>query len=137
MRDAERLGAVVGLMMESPLHKRWTVDTLSRLVVPPLDLEQCIFVTDDDQVVGWGSWAFLSADTEQQFTDANYRLQASDWRVGDRLWLIDAVAPWGHGSRVATEMRARLRDQGFRGRSIKFRRSRDTGDTWRYSEAIL
>jgi hemolysin-activating ACP:hemolysin acyltransferase len=43
------------------------------------------------------SWAYLSEEAETRFLRGD-RLTTQDWMSGDRLWLMDLVAPYGQGS---------------------------------------
>ena len=43
------------------------------------------------------------------------RMRPDEWKSGDRLWLIDLVAPFGGAEKVLAELRERV----FEGRSIK------------------
>jgi hemolysin-activating ACP:hemolysin acyltransferase len=52
------------------------------------------------------AWADLSEAVEARLPEANPRLAPIEWKSGDRLWLINLFAPFGHtkaGSRRSRE----------------------------------
>lgn len=129
------LGGIVSLMMRSPIHREYTVADLDRLVVPPLTLGQCIVLSIGTDIVGFGSYAFLNETAETGFISGARKLETGDWDAGDRIWLLDLVAPYGHGSKVTSLMRTGLRGQGHQGKTIRFRRNK--GGPRRYSQVTI
>lgn len=63
--------------------------------MPPLALGQNRFMHRENVVTGFASWAFLKRDTAQRFIDGTRMLAPQDWSLGDELWLIDVLAPFG------------------------------------------
>jgi cytolysin-activating lysine-acyltransferase len=51
----------------------------------------------DDRAVAFAAWAALSAEAETRLQKPNPRLAPVDWKSGDRLWLVNLFAPFGHG----------------------------------------
>lgn len=135
MSGHEAVGAVVRLMAMSPVHEHWTCHDIERLVVPPLDLGQCILLKEGLLPVAWGSYAFLTPEAEAGYRSGLRRLQADDWNAGDRLWLVDVVAPFGHGPQVTSALRRKMRDEGRAGQLVYFRRNK--AGKRRYSEAVI
>lgn len=128
-------GAVVRLMDLSPLHRRDTVADANRLVLPPIMAGQCVHVHEGGRLVGWGSWAMLTEDAEAGYVLGHRKIRPEDWNAGNRLWLVDVIAPFGHAREVTGRVRFALRSAGHRGRPIRFRRNKGGGH--RYSSAIL
>lgn len=131
----DTLGQLVALMAASPIHREWTVSDFGRLIVPPLLLGQHAIVRVNSRVVAWGSWALLDEEAEEGYVSGTRKLQASDWRIGDRLWIVDAVAPWGHARDLTAAMHAELTRRGMAGRTIRFRRNK--GGERRYSRLTV
>ena len=48
---AEMLAHVSLLMTHSPLHKRWFVDDLFRLILPPMQLGQAVYHVENDRLL--------------------------------------------------------------------------------------
>jgi cytolysin-activating lysine-acyltransferase len=54
------------------------------------------------------SWALLNEEAEKRLISGQPRLRPGDWRSGDRLWLIDVVAPFGGPEGVLTHLKQKL-----------------------------
>ena len=117
------VGAVVGLMADSDLHRRWRVADIVRLIYPPLELQQAWVFFRGKNPVGYFSWAYLSAEAEEGFQTATRRLKATDWKSGNRLWYIDVIAPYGD----LPEIVAYGRQHAFSKGSGRFTRRRRDG----------
>lgn len=102
------LGRVAALMMGSPEHRYLFVADLEWRLVPPLALRQCRLVQRGGLPVAFLSWALLDEARERRRLAGNRRLAPADWRSGDRLWLIDLIAPGGDGEALAREVMAKL-----------------------------
>jgi len=132
---AKDFGDVVALLMTSPIHRAWTVADLERLIRPPLRLDQCVLIRDGSTLTGYGSYAFLTEEAEAGFISGDRKIGDTDWRGGDRIWFMDAIASNGDAKKVTAAMRKDLRDLGFAGRMIRFRRNK--GGHRRYSKVII
>lgn len=43
------------------------------------------------------AWAYFDAETEQNYLDQEHAcLRVDNWCNGDRLWILDCIAPLGH-----------------------------------------
>ncbi|TAN58172.1 MAG: toxin-activating lysine-acyltransferase [Magnetospirillum sp.] len=111
----DAVGQVLGLMLASPAHRNLFLSDLEWLVIPPIMLQQFRLFRKDGRVVGYASWAFLSAEAEARMLEGVRRVAPADWRSGEALWLIELVAPFGGGEAMLAE----LRDKVFSGRKIK------------------
>ena len=96
------------LMMQSPVHRKWSADGFIRYVFPPLMLKQHYFTKDRR---AWISWAFLSPEIADGFQKRTRHLSIDDWYSGDELWFIDMIAPYGN----VRELMKDIRDTVFAG----------------------
>ena len=94
------LDHVIGLLTQSDVHKDWTVCQINRVIVPPVNLNQCVGIFEKGYLVAWASWGFLSEEKSDMFLEGNYRLQPEDWRCGNTLVFMDFVAPFGHTKKL-------------------------------------
>jgi cytolysin-activating lysine-acyltransferase len=101
--DAETLGAVTWLWMHSQRHRDLPLIALSQSLLPPLKAHQFILVSDlrataGGRPVAYVAWANFSAEAESRYlrSGATAMLHAEDWTGGDRMWVTDIVAPFGH-----------------------------------------
>lgn len=107
------LGEMTWLLGQSPIHKHFSIGDMEWMVMPALMLEQYrIFRGNPNATkegeeqqpgnmpMGMALWATLSEDAETKLNDmvmggkGPVKLRPDEWRSGDRLWLIDLVAPF-------------------------------------------
>lgn len=105
--DAESLGVAVWLWMHAPKHNTRPLFALEHGLLPAIHLGQYVLVIEKDtqtgarRPIGYLGWANLSAEAEARYVDNPITgLQRDDWNSGDRMWLIDFVAPFGHAAKV-------------------------------------
>ena len=109
------LGPVVWLYMHAPSHKHLFVADIEWMLVPPMTLNQYKLYMKEEAPLAYASWAFVDEETEKRLLSGRVRLAPKEWRSGDRLWLIDLVAPFGGGKDVLKD----IRDNIFPNRPIK------------------
>lgn len=111
--EAEVLGSVVWLWMHSASHRDMPLHTLPTLLLPAIKHRQFVLASIDGWPVGYLAWANLSEEAETRYLQQHPLLMPqADWNCGDRLWLLDWIAPFGH-SRVFSDF---LRRQLFANR---------------------
>ena len=108
LRRLPDIGPVLMLYMQSG-HRRYNfISDLEWLLVPPLMLKQCKLYTEKEFPISYISWAFLNEKVEERLVEKNGWLSPGDWKSGDRLWLIDVVAPFGGVERMLTDIRSHI-----------------------------
>ena len=124
---AHMLGEVTWLFSQSATHKHFAVGDLEWMVMPPLMLEQYRVFRGDAAPVGVAFWAYLSEEAEAKLEAGGTRLRPDEWKSGDRLWLVDMVAPFATPDNKQTEaMLADLVKNVFGDRKLKFHRTDPT-----------
>jgi cytolysin-activating lysine-acyltransferase len=109
------LGQVVWLMMNMPQYRHVFLADLEWMTLPPILLNQYRLFRVGDRVVVFAAWAYLSEAVEARLQGLNPRLAPSEWKSGDRLWLVDLHAPFGHQEAALKELReATLKGKAFR-----------------------
>ena len=105
------LGNVVALLALSAVHRTWTAQDIARLVTTPVMLRQCFAFVEAGRLIGWASWANLTEEAEAGYLARTRKLQPMDWAAGDgsRIWIIDALAPWGGILSMARQIKSELR----------------------------
>lgn len=111
----EVLGQVTWLMMNSPLHKHLFIADLEWLAAPPIMLKQFRIFRHSKVPIGYASWAFISEEAEQRLMSGARRLQPAEWNAGDRIWLMDLVAPFGGMENIIKELQINV----FKNQSVK------------------
>jgi len=117
------LGHAVWLMMQMPNYRHVFLGDLEWMVLPPILLNQFRLFNADNKVVAFAAWAYLSEDAEKRLQESSPRLAPADWKSGDRLWLIDVFAPFGHAELALKE----LRETALKGKSFKMHRTQPGG----------
>lgn len=120
---AQMLGEIVWLMTQSQVHKQLFVGDLEWFCMPAILLEQFRMFYGPDRPAAVALWAQVSEETEQRLIAGGSRLRPDEWRGGDRLWLIELVAPFGGEA----EIMADLKNSIFAGKTFKFHRSTPQG----------
>jgi cytolysin-activating lysine-acyltransferase len=126
---AAALGEIVSLLVQSPSHRHLFLNDLEWLVVPPVMLRQFALFRQGARPVAYASWALVNDAVERRLMAGQPRLAPAEWRSGDRVWLMDMVAPFGGGEKLFDELRARV----LAGREVKAIRSGPGGrkvETW-------
>lgn len=85
------------LMMRVPQYRRYTLEDLERLLLPPIVLGQCkLYLDEDNKPLAFCSWARLSEGARDGFLARTRKIQPDDWNSGDELWFMDFIAPNGN-----------------------------------------
>ena len=82
---------IVGLMANSPYHKKFTIQDIMRTVVPPLQLGQYNIFRAQNAPLGYVSWAWLTPNAGLGYATRQRRLEPADWSAGNQLWVISVI----------------------------------------------
>lgn len=88
------LGKMAWLWMNSPLHRDWSIDLLTRFALPAIELGQYLLLEREGVPVAYCSWAHMSEQAEAAYMLDPSKLDLADWHGGDHLWFVDWVAPF-------------------------------------------
>lgn len=89
------MGPVIMLYLQSSHRRYQFIADLEWLLLPPLVLGQCKLYMKKEYPISFVSWAFLDEAAEKRLFANGGKLRPEDWKSGDRLWLMDIVAPFG------------------------------------------
>lgn len=107
--EAEVLGSSVWLWMHSSSHRNMPLHTLPALLLPAIKHRQFILAAQGGRAVFYLSWANLSAEAEQRYLQQHpIQMPQEDWNSGERMWVLDWVAPFGHTAVVNRLLRRQL-----------------------------
>ena len=112
---ASSLGEITWLLSQSPNHRHSLfVADLEWLVMPALMHGQFRLFHAEGKPAGVALWAFVTEVVEQRLAGGG-RIAADDWRGGDRVWLVELVAPFGNQEAMLEDLRTTaLADRRFR-----------------------
>lgn len=116
------LGAAVWLMLSSPGHKHLFVTDFEWLVVPPILARQFRLYRRDNVPIGFVSWARVSDEVETRIINGSVKLSPKEWTGGDRLWIIDVLAPLGGVEDIMTDLK-----KAFEGQTVKYIQADENG----------
>ncbi|WP_411877749.1 toxin-activating lysine-acyltransferase [Polaromonas sp. YR568] len=121
------LGKLAWLWMNSPLHRDWPVELLSRFALPPIELGQYLLLEREGMPIAYCSWAHLDSRAEADYMLNASNIALADWKGGDHLWFVDWVAPFGKAD--SRELKNRLADKfpTSVARAIRVKRGSRTG----------
>lgn len=95
--EAAVLGSAIWLWMHSRDHRDAPLHTLSALLLPAIKRRQFILVAEAGRPVFYLAWANLSREAEQRYLrNSPILMPEEDWDSGERMWILDWVAPFGH-----------------------------------------
>jgi cytolysin-activating lysine-acyltransferase len=143
---AEALGQVTWLFSQSPLHKHLKIADLEWSVMPSILHEQFRvfrfgplpglesvkpeeflpgFTKEglEQMPLGVAFWGWLSEAAEDKL-EKGERLEAAEWKSGDRLWLMELISPFATPENKLTElMLADLIQGPFAGKRFSLHRT--------------
>ncbi len=121
-------GDLLFLAFRSTRHARMTTATLRAYFEPPVELGQFRIFRFDDVPRGMYTWAFLTPESERKLL-LGEPLSPEEWRSGDRLWIMDIIAPYRGLTRSIS--RWIMKPGNFTDTEFLFRRVEGTNTTRR------
>lgn len=113
--EAEVLGSAVWLWMHASPHRDAPLHTLSTLLLPAIKHGRWAMAVQAGRPVFYLAWADLDEAAEARYLRSSFSLQPDDWCRGDRTWVLDWVAPFGHSAQI----RGWVTRQLFQGRCFR------------------
>lgn len=108
-RDAEAFGAATWLWMQADTRRETPVKWLSTLLLPPISQRQFLIASEAGRPVFYLSWANFSAAAEYRYVNGPHAaITDDDWISGERMWIIDWIAPFGHTRTMQHLLKTRL-----------------------------
>ena len=101
LNDAEVLGSAVWLWMHSELHRNAPLHLLSAQLLPAIKSRQFVLARENGAPVFYMSLARFSAEAEERhIKNPPHHMALEDWTSGERAWILNWVAPFGHTWRI-------------------------------------
>lgn len=107
--EVEVLGAATWLWMHSKTHSPLPIGSLATLLLPAIKHGQFLLASEQGKpvvYVGWG--AFSEAAETRYIKNPAFTMPEADWDSGDRIWILDWVAPFGHTCTLGEFVKSRL-----------------------------
>ena len=112
------LGEMVWLLTQSAQHKQaFFLGDLEWMAMPPILLQQFRMFYAKDRPLGAILWAYVNDEVEHRLISGNARMRPQDWKSGDKLWVVEVVAPFGGTDEMLKDLKAKV----FPEREMRFR----------------
>ncbi|RED13904.1 toxin-activating lysine-acyltransferase [Pontivivens insulae] len=98
-------GEMVWLYSRSEIHKNWPINSVHQWLTPALKARQYRIYHKRGKPIGFVTWARLSAKVEEAYVRNPGSLTPDNWKSGERIWLIDFVAPFGDAKQISRDLR--------------------------------
>ncbi|MGB0782042.1 MAG: toxin-activating lysine-acyltransferase [Marinomonas sp.] len=125
MSNAAVLGEIVWLLSHSSLHQDWPIGSIQQWVFPALIHNQFRIYRRGGKPRGFVSWARMSKEIEEAYVLDTSSLRPDGWNAGDRIWIIDFVAPFGDTKEIARDMKTNVFPNDV-GRYLRIKEGSDT-----------
>jgi len=120
----QAFGSVVAVCCRSKSHRARTLSEIEQLVSPAVMSGQFVLAEATHEKNGLATpvaavlWASVSDAIDRRLSSGEpTRLQPSEWKSGNTVWIVDAVGD----ARMLNAMVKRLREKQWKGRLVKVR----------------
>jgi cytolysin-activating lysine-acyltransferase len=112
------LGEMVWLLTQSKQHAQaFFIGDLEWMAMPPILLQQFRMFYAKDKPIGAILWAYVNDEVESRLLSGSARMRPQDWKCGDKLWIVEVLAPFGGTDEMLKDLKAKL----FADREVRFR----------------
>ena len=108
------LGPAMWLYARDPVKKFMFIGDLDGTVLPPVVLDQCRLYTNNHLPYAFVTWALVNETVATRLRSAQPRIAPHEWKCGEEVWIIDAVAPFGQLDETLKD----IRETVFPGRKV-------------------
>lgn len=108
------LGPALWLYARDPIKKYMFLGDIDWAVLPPIVLDQCRLYTKSGLPYAFITWAFLNEALATRLRLAQSKIAPHEWKSGEEVWIVDAVAPFGQLEETLKD----LRENTFSGRKV-------------------
>lgn len=107
-------GELAFLAFYSNVYRDWSARAIAKAFEPPIYLKQFNIYRAREVPRGLVTWAKLDAAAEKKHLSGNGLDEFDEWRSGDQLWIMDIMAPWGHGAEIIENIKATVQDDSVK-----------------------
>lgn len=108
------LGPALWLYAKDPVKKFMFLGDTDWAVLPPVVLDQCRLYTKNGLPYAFVTWALVNDQVDARLRSGQPKIAPHEWKCGEHVWIIDAVAPFGQLDETLDE----LRQTAFAGRKV-------------------
>lgn len=99
------LGPALWLYARDPVKKFMFLGDTDWAVLPPIVLDQCRLYTKAGLPYAFVTWAFVNDVVDARLRSSEAKIAPHEWKSGEHVWIIDAVAPFGQREETLKELR--------------------------------
>ena len=110
----QSIGEICFLCFHSKTHSAWSMQMIAKMFEPAVFLKQFKVYRARNVPRGLVTFAKLGTDAEKEFASGKGLESPDDWNSGDNLWIVDLIAPWGHGREIIKDVLASIPEDSFR-----------------------
>ena len=115
----QQLGAIMHLMMQSPLHRAYRLQDIEERFIPSLLHNQFRYYEINGTPIGFVNWVWLTDDLEAKYTTGQYELALDEWVGGSHLWFPEFIAPFGHARAIVRDLRSNIFEKGTPAKALR------------------
>lgn len=102
------LGPALWLYARDPVKKFLFIGDTDWAVLPPIVLDQCRLYAKDGLPYAFFTWALVDDEIDARLRSHQPRIAPHEWKSGEHIWIIDAIAPFGQLEETLKELRETL-----------------------------
>jgi cytolysin-activating lysine-acyltransferase len=107
--EAQVFGSAVWLWMHSKAHRDDPLHALNSLLLPAIRHRQFVLASENGRPVAYISWANFCEEAERRYlAQPAICMKDADWVSGERMWILDWIAPFGHTAQLTRALRHKL-----------------------------
>lgn len=108
------IGEACFLCFHSKVHQHWSMKNIGRLFEPPIYLKQFHVYRAGTIPRGLVTWAKLDSEAEAKHISGAGLDDFDEWRSGSQFWIMDFMAPWGHGKHIINDILTNFEADDFK-----------------------
>ncbi len=100
--ESEALGSMVWLWHFDKDRSDATLTEIMGFLMPPIKSKQFVTFYETGKPIGYITWANFSSPVESLYVQSHFNILENTkyWNCGDRTWIIDYFAPFGHHKKI-------------------------------------
>ncbi|XKM14518.1 toxin-activating lysine-acyltransferase [Orbaceae bacterium ac157xtp] len=107
--QTECFGSAIWLWIHSQNHRETPLYALPKILLPAISRNQFILIYENRKPIFFMSWANMNEISEKKYISKEFtKIKDEDWNSGERTWIIDWIAPFGHTKAVAKYLKQQL-----------------------------
>ncbi len=99
------IGEIMQIWLAVKTHRNSSLLEFERSVFLPIHHNQFRIYKRNGKPIGFVSWAYLTAELGEQYIKGKFDFKPEYWNIGEELWFIDFITPFGDARAVVSDLR--------------------------------